>query len=289
MTHPPTRSSTRPAARPATAPVGPRPGLRLAGSAAAAVALAFTATGAAAAPAPAEQPEPAAACTTDGFCEDFESQTGSEPSGRWATEFPDCSGTGTASVDTSVAQEGTTSLRVDGGTGYCNHVFVGTDLADVDTTAGLYVRYYVRHTSALPTQHVTFLTMEDAADGSRDLRMGGQNAALQWNRESDDATLPEQSPAGVALSAPLPLDEWVCVEYEIDPAVGHLTTWLNGEPVTGLAVDGTPTHDIDSQWLNRGDWHPDLVNLRFGWESYGEGADTLWYDNIAVGTSRTGC
>ncbi len=285
MTHPPTRSSAarlRPRTRPRL-----RPGLRLAGPVAAAVALSFAATGASAAP-PAAGPGPAA-CATDGFCEDFESQTGTEPSGRWATEFPDCSGTGTASIDTTVAQEGTTSLRIDGGTGYCNHVFVGTDLADVDTAAGLYVRYYVRHTSELPTQHVTFLTMEDAADGSRDLRMGGQNAALQWNRESDDATLPEQSPAGVALSAPLPVDEWVCVEYAIDPAAGHLTTWLNGEPVTGLAVDGTPTHDIDSQWLNRGAWHPEPVNLRFGWESYGEGSDTLWYDNIAVGTARTGC
>ena len=27
------------------------------------------------------------------------------------------------------------------------------------------------------------MAMADAADGNKDLRMGGQNGALQWNRE----------------------------------------------------------------------------------------------------------
>ena len=232
---------------------------------------------------------PAAECGTDGFCEDFESQTGTEPSGRWSFTAPDCSGTGTAAIDTSVAHSGSTSLRVDGGGGYCNHAFAGTTLDEVPAGSPLYVRFWVRHTTPLPAQHVTFLAMEDANDGARDLRMGGQNEALQWNRESDDATLPEQSPAGVALSAPLPTDTWACLEFEIDPAAGHLTTWLDGEPVEGLAVNGEPTQDIDSQWLSRGDWSPGLVDLRLGWESYGGDSDTLWFDDVAVGTTRTGC
>jgi hypothetical protein len=32
-----------------------------------------------------------------------------------------------------------------------------------------------------------------------------------------------------------------------------------------------------------------LTDLRLGWESYGEGADTLWYDDVAVGGARNGC
>jgi hypothetical protein len=269
------------------------PSLRAAASlaaATAATAVALLPGTAAGAPAPAAQPPAAQAdCATDGFCDDFESQTGTQPAGRWAVQFPDCSGTGTAAVDGAVAHSGTRSLRINGGTGYCNHVFVGTDLAGLPAGSPLYVRFWVRHTTALPTQHVTFLTMTDAADGGRDLRMGGQNAALQWNRESDDATLPEQSPAGVALSAPLPVNQWTCVEYRVEPAAGRLDTWLNGTAVTGLTVDGTPTHDVDGQWLRRGAWHPNLTDLRLGWESYGEGADTLWYDDLAVGTTRTGC
>ncbi|MGP3970080.1 hydrolase [Streptomyces sp. 6N223] len=237
------------------------------------------------------QPRQQPSCAADGFCEDFETQTGTEPSGRWAFEAADCTGTGTVAVDSEVAHAGTKSIRVDGGAGYCNHAFVGTALDDVAVDSGLYVRLWVRHTTELPAQHVTFLAMEDANGPSpqNDLRMGGQNAALQWNRESDDATLPAQSPAGVELSAPLPVDEWSCLEYQLDPASGQLQTWLNGESVEGLIVDDTPTQDVDQQWMNGGAWNPSPVDLRLGWESYGEGADTLWFDDIAVATARVGC
>ena len=56
----------------------------------------------------------------------------------------------------------------------------------------------------------------------------------------------------------------------------------------GLLQDGVPTHDIDGQWLSRA-YRPDLVDLKLGWESYGEGADTLWYDDVAAGAFRVGC
>ncbi len=222
------------------------------------------------------------------FCDGFETQTSAAPTAPWSVVHPDCSGTGTASIDSSVARSGTRSLRVDGAVGYCNHVFVQADGA-VAAAAGqpVYVRFWVRHTTALPTSHVTFAAFEDANDGDRDLRLGGQNGALQWNRSSDDATLPEQSPSGVALSRPLPTGEWACVEALVEPA-GRLTTWLNGTEVAGLVADGTPTHDVDGQWHAKA-WTPRLVDLRLGWESYGDGADTLWYDDVAVGTSRTGC
>jgi hypothetical protein len=152
----------------------------------------------------------------------------------------------------------------------------------------LFVRYWVRHTTALPAAHTTAVALRDANDGNRDLRFGGQNGALQWNRASDDATLPEQSPAGVALSAPLPTGTWNCVEFTVNQGNGTMQTWLNGTSVPGLLLDGVPTHDIDGQWLNR-TWRPALTDLRLGWESYGEGADTLWYDDVAVGSTRVGC
>ncbi|GAA4451727.1 hypothetical protein GCM10023170_039560 [Phytohabitans houttuyneae] len=203
--------------------------------------------------------------------------------------YPDCQGTGTATVDTSVAHSGTKSVRVNGATGYCNHVFVGTTSGVSGLGAVRFARFWVRHTTALPTQHVTFLAMRDAADGNRDLRMGGQNGALQWNRASDDATLPEQSPAGVALSLPLATNRWTCVEFTVDGAQGRLRTWVDGAEVAGLVADGTPTQDIDRQWLSRANWRPNLTDLRLGWESYGEGADTLWFDDVALSTTRVGC
>jgi hypothetical protein len=232
---------------------------------------------------------PPAGCDGAVLCDGFENQTGSVPAGDWTVTYPDCQGAGTASIDSSVAHQGSRSVRINGAAGYCNHVFVRANRDLTGLGAVRYGRFWIRHTTALPTAHVTFLAMRDSNDGNRDLRMGGQNGALQWNRASDDATLPEQSPNGVALSLPLPVNRWTCVEFMVDGAQGRLQTWVDGTAVTGLTADGTPTHDIDGQWYNRANWRPDLTDLRFGWESYGEGADTLWFDDVALGTTRIGC
>ncbi|GAB7047656.1 cellulose-binding domain-containing protein [Catenuloplanes indicus] len=242
-----------------------------------------TGTPASPSPSPTPSPTPGAGCGTAVLCDDFESQTGGTPSGAWSVTAQDCSGTGTATVDTSVARSGSRSIKVTGAAGYCNHVFVRTTAAP----GARFGRFYVRHTTPLPAAHVTFLAMRDPNDGG-DLRMGGQNAALQWNRQSDDATLPEQSPAGVALSRPLPVNVWTCVEFEVDGTAGTLTTWVDGAEVAGLRVDGVPTPDVDRQWLVK-TWRPAPTDFRLGWESYGDGADTLWYDDVALGASRIGC
>ncbi|GAA2565293.1 cellulose-binding domain-containing protein [Winogradskya consettensis] len=249
-------------------------------------------SGAAPSPSP-SSPSPSSPPTStpppsSGSGDSFENQAAGTPAGDWSVSTPDCSGAGTATIDKAVAHTGTTSLRINGAAGYCNHVFAAnTSILNPAATAW-YVRYWVRHTTALPVAHTTAVALRDAADANKDLRFGGQNAALQWNRASDDATLPEQSPAGVALSRPLPVNTWTCVEFSVNGADGTMETWLDGVSVPGLRQDGVPTHDIDSQWLNR-TYRPRLTDLRLGWESYGEGADTLWYDDVAVAATRIGC
>lgn len=228
---------------------------------------------------------PPPGCPTGAFCDGFENQTGTTPAGEWSLTFPNCQGTGTATVDSATARSGTKSIRVNGGAGYCNHVFLTTSRGTGGSA--LHTRFYVRHTTALPEAHVTFLAMKDTADGGKDLRMGGQNRALQWNRESDDATLPEQSPAGVAQSTPLAVNEWTCVEFGITGS--ELRTWVNGTEVPGLRADGVSTPDVDAQWLRRAGWRPALTNFRLGWESYGSGDDTLWFDDVVLASSRIGC
>ena len=161
-----------------------------------------------------------------------------------------------------------------------------TDLRTVGTT--LYARMYVRHTTALPTGHVTMAAFNDANDGNRAVRIGGQGQALQWNRQSDDATLPAQSPAGIAQSRPLPTGSWQCLEVSVNGTAGTADTWLNGTLVPGLHADGVPTTDLDGQWYNKA-WRPSLTSFGLGWESYSGATDTLWYDDIAVGSTRIGC
>jgi hypothetical protein len=229
---------------------------------------------------------PASGGTT--FADGFESQTGTTPSAAWAVKAKDCSGQGKATIDSAVARTGGKSLRIDGAAGFCNHVFVGPtkDLSTLGPT--WFARLYVKHTTALPASHTTFLAMKDTNDNGKDLRVGGQNSALQWNRESDDATLPAQSPAGVAQSTALPTSTWQCLEIEVNGSKGTAHTWLNGNEVKGLTADGTPTKDVDNQWYAKS-WKPAITDLRLGWESYGEGADTLWYDDVTIDTARIGC
>ncbi|MFF5552658.1 cellulose-binding domain-containing protein [Streptomyces olivaceoviridis] len=232
--------------------------------------------------------DPPADCGGAVLCTGFEDQAGPSPSGDWRFTAPDCQGTGAATVDTAVAHSGTRSVRVDGRAGYCNHAFVAAtaDLSSVGPV--LYVRLWIRHTTPLPSSHVTFVSLPDSSQGGRALRVGGQNGALQWNRESDDATLPAQSPAGVALSRPLPTGSWQCLRFAVDTSAPKLDTWLGNEQVPGLHADGVPTQDVDQQWLSR-TTPPRPTALRLGWESYGTGDDTLWFDDVAVGSSPIGC
>jgi hypothetical protein len=147
----------------------------------------------------------------------------------------------------------------------------------------------VRLSDALGDGHVTFLSMTDAAAGGKHLRMGGQSKILMWNRESDDATLPALSPAGIALSEPLPIGRWLCVELMIDQHAGAMQTWVDGAELAGLHLDSVPTPDVDEQWLRQPNWRPTLTSFALGWESYAGQAMTLWFDDVALDASRIGC
>jgi hypothetical protein len=224
------------------------------------------------------------------LCDDFESaMAGGLPDpARWARATPNCSGTGRVTIDDTRSHSGAKSVRVDGAGGYCNHVFIASQAA-ASIGPAVYGRFFVLISDALGDGHVTFLAMRDAADGNRDLRMGGQSQILMWNRESDDATLPALSPAGIALSTRITAGRWTCIEFRIDPAGSALQTWVDGVAVGGLAIDTTPTPEVDEPWDRRSNWHPQLTDFRLGWESYAGQSDTLWFDDVALSPQPIGC
>lgn len=230
-------------------------------------------------------------CADLPLCDDFE---GSAPQGppdpaRWTVVSPDCMGQGALAVDDAVAHSGARSLRVDGAGGYCDHVFIANSAALAALGPVVHGRFFIRLGAALGDGHATFATLEDSADGGKDLRMGGQAKILMWNRESDDATLPVLSPAGIAQSlAPAP-ESWHCVEFRIDGDAGAIQTWVDGAEVPGLHVDADPTPDIDSQWHQKPGWKPALVDFKLGWESYAGQAMTLWFDDVALAAAPIGC
>jgi polysaccharide lyase-like protein len=230
-------------------------------------------------------------CGSAIVCEDFEGYplgVPPEAGTTWSIVTPDCSGSGALAIDDSEAHSGMRSLKVTGAAGYCNHVFLGTTATATLEGMALWARFYVRLTTPLDTDHATFLAMHDDNDAG-DLRMGGQDSVLMWNRESDDATLPEMSPAGTALSVAPSALAWHCLELEVDPSVPALRTWVDGALVAGLVVGSGASADADGEWVRDVSWAPRLVDARFGWESYAGESETLWFDDIAIGPSRIGC
>jgi hypothetical protein len=130
--------------------------------------------------------------------------------------------------------------------------------------------------------------MPDSAQGAKKhLRIGGQSKILMYNRESDDATLPDLSPNGIAASKALPAGSWKCFEYHLGTD-GTVETWLDGTVIDGLTVKSGTSNPNAAQW-QRSSSKPKITAIYFGWESYGGDTNTFWYDDIAVSSTRVGC
>lgn len=130
--------------------------------------------------------------------------------------------------------------------------------------------------------------MPDSAQGAnKHLRIGGQSKILMYNRESDDATLPDLSPQGIAASKALPTGDWQCFEYHVGTD-GTIETWLNSEAIEGLTSKPGVSNGNAAQW-QRSSVKPTPSAIYFGWESYGGDTNTFWYDDIAVSSTRVGC
>ncbi|KAK3936364.1 hypothetical protein QBC46DRAFT_357551 [Diplogelasinospora grovesii] len=203
----------------------------------------------------------------------------------WPIYAADCNQGGKVTLDSTTAHSGKNSMRVDGAGGYCGHIFFGTTKIP---SGDIYVRAFVKASKALTDSHVSFITMPDSAQGSnKHLRIGGQSKILMYNRESDDATLPDLSPQGIASSTALPTGSWQCFEYHLGTD-GTIETWLNGNAIAGLTSKPGVANANAAQW-QRSALKPKITGVYFGWESYGGDTNTFWYDDIAISSTRVGC
>ena len=143
-----------------------------------------------------------------------------------------------------------------------------------------------KHSTPLSDNHVTFIVMPDAGLSGKHLRVSGQEEIIEYNRESDDATLPDLSPSGVASTTGLPTDTWECLEYHLG-SDGTIETWLNSNAIAGLTFKPSGTNANANGWGTS--YKPDITGVYFGWESYAGSTDTFWYDDVAISSTRVGC
>ncbi|MCJ1310524.1 hypothetical protein MMC25_004188 [Agyrium rufum] len=204
----------------------------------------------------------------------------------WPIYAPDCNQGGVVALDSTVAHSGKNSIKVTGAGGYCGHIFFGTKAVPA---GDVYVRVWLQAQKALTSNHVSFLTMPDSSQGANEnLRFGGQNGIMMYNRQSDDATLPDLSPQGVASSEALPTGAWECLEYHLG-SDGTIETWLNSAVIPGLTIKSGVANPNDNGFAGKGTYIPKITGVYFGWESYGGDVNTFWYDDIAIASTRVGC
>lgn len=232
-------------------------------------------------------PRSTGTCSAEG-CLDFEQITTLDSLSGWQFAAPNCQGTGRIALDTSFVHSGTGALRVDGQGGYCNHAFLGLKTQVWNKGAPLHGRFFMALDKPLGDAHITLVTLHDSVE-NKDIRLGGQSKILMWNRESDDATLPELSPQGIAKSLNFTARQWYCVSFTFDPTTGTLSTRVNNQDVAALQVDGVATPDVDGQWLRKANYRPQPVDVKLGYESYGGDANTVWYDDLRIGTENLDC
>ncbi|KAK7026300.1 FAD/NAD(P)-binding domain-containing protein [Favolaschia claudopus] len=186
---------------------------------------------------------------------------------------------GSATVDTTKAHSGSHSLKVVSTGGFSNHIFYGlSNLSALGGGSDIYGRYYANFMNAFTQDHITHMMMTDPV--AQTLRMGGQFGVLDWNRASDDSIMPDGSPDSNAGSIAIAANTWYCIEFHLSKSSGQIQTWVNGNVVPSLT---TPQSRWGSSYI------PNPSNWGLGWESYGSAPNTIWYDDIALGTSRLGC
>jgi hypothetical protein len=230
-------------------------------------------------------------CSTLPLCDSFETTAvGMPPNPALWTKIPTAAG-GTATIDSIGAHGSGRSLKIVSPDRlyFRNSTVIGT------LGAIAHVRFYVRFETALAQGHaamiVTHPMMVDQYSQSNELRFGSQDMVFHWNTDTDAANLPDVSPMGDAASFRPVAATWYCIELTINTS-GNLGVSIDGTNQAGLTADGVATPNIDQAWVGSAvtlQRYTALADFNFGWQSYGSGGLTLWFDDVSLSSSPIGC
>jgi hypothetical protein len=230
-------------------------------------------------------------CSTLPLCDSFEATAaGAGPSSALWTVIPS-SPSGTATVDTIGAHGSSHSLKVVSP----DRLYLRNSTVIGTLGSMVHVRFYARFATTLGQGHgaliVTHPMPVDQYSQSNELRFGSQDMVFHWNTDSDAANIPDVSPSGDAASFMPMANTWYCIELVINTN-GNLNVSIDKNDQPGLTEDGVPTANIDQAWVGSSASlmrYTMLADFNFGWESYGGGALTVWYDDVALSSGPIGC
>jgi hypothetical protein len=223
------------------------------------------------------------------FCEDFESYSpGAATSSKWQSVTKSASDALT--IETSPAR-GSQSLHVHTSQNEYAYIKLGSFGPPNNSFFG---RLYV-WIDALPTApafaHFTLVEAAGQPAAAGVVRpLGGQydpqGMSDDWGVGSD------QGPTGDwtnwRASSPAQTQKWLCVEWEMLAAGDVVNVWIDGAAQTELSVSMTMHGGTDAGFV-----FPTWQTIWFGYWLY-QASPTpsqfdLWYDDIALSTTRIGC
>jgi hypothetical protein len=260
--------------------------------------------------APREAGEGGVSCASLPLCDNFDSDTAGNPpsSSLWSLiGTKGCSGDGNDAaplewpivVDKTQSHSPPNSVKISGGDS-CGPVLLNTS-AFRQLTGDVYGRFYVfLPTTTPPTFDHTalmFLSLTTPLNfGSQTfLQLASELQATSsnmfyWQYNGDSDVLPSQSLAGGMMSAYPAPSMWTCVEFHTSPA-GAVETWVNGTAIAGLTfVPGTTVKNTttNNQWTPPpSPFTPTAFGL--GWIVYTGAMTDIWFDDVALSSSRIGC
>lgn len=241
------------------------------------------------------------------FCDDFDSQApGSPPAPNLWTLIGarTCSTQGTPwpfTVDGTQSHSPPNSMKVSGGDS-CGPLMLSTTAFSNITGGEAYGRFYVRLSDTATTFDHAFLMAlglsRDAGsfninDQGSYLQLASQGAGNATNvfmwQTSDGNILPNKNAMGGARSTYPMANTWTCVEFHTSQT-GALETWVEGGAVAGLTFLPNTTvkqPGVNDQWTPPSPFAP--TSIGFGWTVFSGESLTIWFDDIAVASTRIGC
>jgi len=233
-----------------------------------------------------------AGCAALPLCDTFETTpVGGPPSATLWTLIPTSAASG-ATIDAIGAHGSSRSVKINN----ANRLYLRNSSVISGLGGVVHVRFNVRFMIALPQGHgalvATHPVVVNEFDSHPEFRFGSQDTVFHWNTETDQANIPDTSPQGDATSFTPQPNTWYCIELTINRGNGHLNVSVDGVDIHGLTEDGVPTPNVDQAWLSSADSvgrYAAITDVNFGWESFGSGPMTVWFDDIALSGTLIGC
>ena len=196
----------------------------------------------------------------------------------WQLQIP-AGGSNAIEVTTEQAHSGSQSVKVTGMSG--STMFYNESVFPLPSGV-VYFRVWMRFTNANWSGHNAFVASSPGQE-SQEVRFGGQNNAYHANlAAAGDGLSPDpfEYPECPRCVAPV-ADEWKCLRGKFDFTGQAAELYVGDELAVDSAADGWHSGD--------GTFPQNPTRIGFGWALYGAEANTVYYDDLAIGYEPIAC